>query len=160
MAIWGEIIVGIVIVIGIVGVIVPILPGVILIFGAFLVWAIVEGGAAAWISFAIATVVLVVTGVVKYLWPGKNLKAAGIPNRSLLIGGLLGIVGFFVIPVIGLFVGFILGMYASELQRLQTHQRAWPATVEATKAVGLSMLIELLGALLAAGIWVGAVFVA
>jgi len=61
-------------------------------------------------------------------------------------------VGFFVIPVVGLLVGFVLGVYLSELQRVG-RRGAWPATKAAVKAVGLSMLIELTAAMAAAAVW-------
>lgn len=158
MSAWGEVVVGLVILVGLVGVIVPILPGVIAIFGAVLVWAIVEGGTTAWTVFAIATAFLVLSGVIKYTWPGRKMKDAGVSNRALFLGAVLGIVGFFVIPVVGLFVGFVLGVYLSELHRLRENQPAWQATVHALKGVGLSMLIELFGALLATGVWVVGAF--
>ncbi|MGN2635468.1 DUF456 domain-containing protein [Nocardia takedensis] len=154
MSVWGEVVVGLVILVGLVGVVVPILPGVILIFGAVLVWAIMTGGGGAWAVFGVAAAFLVISGVIKYTWPGRKMKDAGVSNRALVIGALLGIVGFFVIPIVGLFVGFVLGVYLSELQRLGQNQLAWPATKHALKGVGLSMLIELFGGLLAAGVWV------
>ncbi|UGT58244.1 DUF456 domain-containing protein [Nocardia asteroides] len=153
MSVWGEVIVGLVILVGLVGVIVPILPGIILIFAAIAVWAFMTGGAAAWTVFAIATIALVISGIVKYTWPGRRMREAGVSNRALLVGAILGVVGFFVIPVVGLFIGFVLGVYLAELYRLKTNELAWPATVHALKGVGLSMLVELFGALLAAGVW-------
>lgn len=154
VSVWGEIVVGLVILIGLVGIVVPILPGVILIFGAIAVWAFVTGGATAWTVLAIGTVLLVISGIVKYTWPGQKLKEAGVPNRTLLLGGLAGIAGFFVIPVVGLFVGFVVGVYLSELQRLPDNRQAWASSKHAIKGVGLSILVELLGALLASGVWV------
>jgi uncharacterized protein len=151
---WFLVLVGLVILVGLLGIIVPILPGVILIFGAIAVWAFLTGGATAWTVFAISTAFLVISGIIKYTWPGRKMKDAGVSNRALLLGAVLGIVGFFVIPVVGLFVGFVLGVYLSKLHRLREHQRAWQATVHAVKGVGLSMLIELFGALLATGVWV------
>jgi len=59
-----------------------------------------------------------------------------------------------VIPVLGLFVGFVAGVYLAERVRLADHARAWPSTVAALKAVGASMLIELLSGLLIAATWV------
>ncbi|NNH75932.1 DUF456 domain-containing protein [Nocardia uniformis] len=159
MSTSGELLVGVAILIGLFGVVVPILPGVTLILAAIGVWAFLTGGAAAWTVFGVCAAFLVISWVVKYLWPGRTLKAAGIPNRSLVIGALLGIVGFFVVPVIGLFLGFVLGVYLSELQRLEAHDTAWRSTVHALKGVGLSILIELFGALLATGVWVVAAFV-
>ncbi len=158
VSVWGEVVVGLVILVGLTGIVVPILPGVILIFGAIAVWAFLTGGAVAWTVFAIATVLLTVSGVVKYTWPGRKLKEAGVPNRTLLLGGIAGIVGFFLIPVVGLFVGFVVGVYLSELQRLPEQRQAWESSKQAIKGVGLSMLVELLGALLAGGVWlVGAI---
>ncbi|WP_312884872.1 DUF456 domain-containing protein [Nocardia barduliensis] len=155
---WYTLLAGLAILVGLVGIVVPILPGVILIFGAIGVWAFLTGGATAWTVFAISALLLVLSGVVKYAWPGRKMKDAGVANRALLIGAILGVVGFFVIPVVGLFVGFVLGVYLSELQRLRVNQQAWQATVHALKGVGLSMLIELFGALLAVGVWVIGVF--
>jgi len=157
VSVGGELLVGLVIVVGLLGIILPVLPGTLLIFGAIAVWAVLTGGATAWTVLAVATAALVVTGVVKYTWPGKRLQQVGVPNRSLVIGGLLGIVGFFVVPVVGLAIGFLLGTYLSEAQRQRTHRDAWTSTVHATKAVGLSILVELLGGLIAAGLGVGAV---
>ncbi|WP_433758452.1 DUF456 domain-containing protein [Nocardia sp. CA-135398] len=154
MSAWGEVVVGLVILVGLVGIIVPILPGAILIFGAIAVWAFMTGGTTAWIVFAISTAFLVLSGVIKYTWPGRKMKDAGVSNRALFVGAIFGIVGFFLIPVVGLFVGFVLGVYLSELQRLRDNQPAWQATVHALEGVGLSMLIELFGALLATGVWV------
>ncbi|WP_040838759.1 DUF456 domain-containing protein [Nocardia brevicatena] len=154
MSIWGEVVVGLVILVGLVGIVVPVLPGVILVFGAIAVWAFLTGGAVAWTVFAIGTVLLIVSGVVKYAWPGRKLKEAGVPNRTLLLGGIAGIVGFFLIPVVGLFVGFVVGVHLSEWQRLPGQRQAWESSKHAIKGVGLSMLVELLGALLASGVWV------
>jgi hypothetical protein len=80
-----------------------------------------------------------------------------VPRRSIVIGALLGIVGFFVVPVVGLFVGFILGVYGSEQTQLGSHATAWPSTVHALKAVGVAILIELAAGLLVAATWLGVV---
>ncbi len=70
----------------------------------------------------------------------------------MVVGGVVGIIGFFVIPVVGgLFLGFIVGTYFAELARLRRYDIAWSSTLHAVKAVGLSMLVELFGALIAAG---------
>ncbi|GGF93883.1 membrane protein [Rhodococcoides trifolii] len=152
----GELLVGLVVLIGLIGIVVPILPGTILIFAAIGVWAFITGTATGWTVFGIATALLVISGVVKYTWPGRKLKDAGVPTKSIVIGGILGIVGFFVIPVLGLFLGFLLGVFVAELPRFGNSRDAWRSTVHATKAVGLSILVELFGALLASGVWVGA----
>jgi uncharacterized protein YqgC (DUF456 family) len=147
-----DLLVGAAIVVGLVGIVVPVLPGSVLILGAVLLWAVSSGTAAGWVVFAVATTILVVGGIVKYAVPGRGLRTAGVPTRTLVAGGLLGIVGFFVVPVVGLVLGFVLGVYLSELQRVG-RERAWPSSLAALRAAGLSLLIELAAGLLAAGTW-------
>ena len=148
-----EVVVALVIVVGVVGVVVPVLPGSLLVLAAILVWASEVGTSPAWIVLAVATTFLVVGAVVKYLVPGRRLRTAGIPTTTLLAGGVLGVVGFFVVPVVGLVLGFVLGVYLAELARVGG-EAAWPATKHALRAVGLSLLIELAATLLAAATWV------
>ena len=154
-----DLLVGLGVLVGLVGIVVPVLPGSLLVLASILVWAIVVSDVTGWAVFAVAAVLLVVGGVVKYAVPGRRLAAAGVPTRTLVAGGLLGIVGFFVIPVVGLLVGFVLGVYLSEVVRVGA-ELAWPTTKAALRATGLSLLIELAGGLLAAATWlVGAVLV-
>jgi uncharacterized protein YqgC (DUF456 family) len=153
-----EILVALAIAVGIAGIIVPVLPGTVLVLGAILVWAVQVGTSTGWIVFAVATVLLAGGTVVKYLVPGRRLKSSGVPNRTLLVGALVGFIGFFVIPVIGLLIGFVLGVYVAERARVGA-ALAWPSTREALRAVGVSILIELVAALLATVAWVAGVVV-
>jgi uncharacterized protein YqgC (DUF456 family) len=153
----GLLIVGLVILVGLFGVVLPILPGALLVLAAILFWAVEVGTTTAWAVFVTGALVIVVSQVAKYVLPGRRLAASGVPHSTLLIGAVVGIIGFFVVPVLGLFLGFVLGVYAAEYQRLGSHASAWPSTKVALKAVGLSLAIEMLGTLVAAGIWLTAV---
>jgi uncharacterized protein len=153
----GLILVGLCIAIGLLGIVVPILPGLFLIWGGITVWALFERDTTAWVVLAAATALVVVSQVVKYLVPGRRLRNAGVPTRGIVIGVALGVIGFFVIPVIGLFLGFVAGIYLVEWLRLRSHEPAWKSTMQALKAVGLAILIELLTGLLIATGWVAAV---
>lgn len=142
------------IVFGLAGIIVPVLPGLVLVAGGVLVWALEESSAGGWVVFGIAVAVLVLGTVVKYALPGKRLREGGVPWITLAFGALLGVIGFFLIPVIGLFLGFLLGVYVAELVRLGGHAAAWPSTLHALRAVGLSILIELASGLIATAVWI------
>jgi uncharacterized protein len=148
----ADLLVGLAIAVGVVGVLVPFVPGSGLVAVAILVWALVVDTTLGWVFAAVAGLLLAVGIGVKYAVPGRHLRAKGVPTRTLLVGALLALVGFFVIPVVGLLVGFVLGVYLSELQRVG-RRRAWPATKAAVKAVGLSMLIELTAVMAAAAVW-------
>lgn len=145
---------GLAIAAGVVGVIVPVLPGLLLCWLGVLAWAVFgDAGWGKWPVLAVVTGFAVAGTVVKYLWPGRNLKRSGVPNSTLLVGGALGLVGFFVVPIVGLVLGFVLGVWLAERARLGDHRQAWPSTVHALKAAGLSMLIELAAALAIAATW-------
>ena len=155
----GVLLVGIAIAIGIVGVVVPALPGALLVWAAIAVWAFVVGSATAWSVLAVVSVVIGGAQVVKLLVPGRQLRNAGVPRRSIVVGLMLAGVGFFVIPVVGFFVGFPLGIYAEERRRLGPHAPAWLSTRKALRAIGLSILIELSATVLAAGVWLAIVLI-
>ncbi|MFU8871229.1 DUF456 domain-containing protein [Micromonospora sp. SL4-19] len=156
-----SVVAGLAILAGLAGVVVPGLPALPLCWGGVLVWALFGGaGPGRWAVLAAATVVAVGGEVVKYLWPGRNLKRAGVPTSSLLAGAALGLIGFFVIPVVGLVLGFVAGVWGAERLRLGGNRLAWPATVQALKAVGLSILVELLAGLVIAALWVAGLLVA
>jgi len=146
---------GLLVVVGLFGIVVPVLPGTILVALGIGIWAGEDGSAGAWATFAVATLLLVAGAVVKYAVPGRRLKAT-VPTGTLVIGGLCAVVGFFVIPVVGALVGFPVGIYVAERLRVGA-DGAWPSTKEALKAVGASILIELVAAVAATLVWVGGV---
>jgi hypothetical protein len=123
-------------------------------WAAVLLWALLgEAGGGRWAVLAVATVVAVGGTVVKYLWPGRRLKSTGVPTSSLLAGGVVGLIGFFVVPLVGLVLGFVLGLWLAERARLGPGE-AWQSTRQALAAVGLSMLVEFAAALAIAVIWI------
>jgi uncharacterized protein YqgC (DUF456 family) len=153
------ILVAIAIAVGILGIVIPLLPGSLLVFAAIAVWAFVEGTTTAWVTLAVVAAILGATLLVKYLWPARRMRNADVGNSSLVAGGVLGIIGFFVVPVLGLVLGFVLGIYLAELSKRRDQRRAWASTVHAIKGVALSVGVELTGALLATMVWVVGVFV-
>lgn len=144
---------GVVMAVGLVGVIIPVIPGLVLVAGAGLAWAIMADGVAPWIVFAAMMAVLIVGTIAKYVLPGRTLKQTGAPTSTMVLGAIGAIVGFFVIPVVGLLVGAIVGVYLGELRRLGDGKAAWASTWVTIKAVGAGILIELGAGLVAVGIW-------
>ena len=156
----AEVLVGLVIAIGLIGILLPAVPGALLVLAAILVWASEVATSTSWLIFGVATVCIAVSQVIKFTVPGRRMVDAGVPRRSLVAGALAGIVGFFVIPVAGLVIGFVVAVYAAERHRLGSRPAAWSSTRTALRAVGLSLLIELGGALVAATAWLlGVLFV-
>jgi len=148
------IVVGLIMLVGLVGIAVPVLPGLLVVWAAVLLWASQAQTAGGWVVLAIATALALCGFLLQYLLPGRRLRAAGVTTSTTLAGAALAVVGFFVIPVVGAFLGFVLGVYLAERTKHGTHAAAWTSTMHALKAIGLSMGIELLTGLAIAGTWV------
>lgn len=139
--------------VGTLGVLIPVLPGTLLCVAGVLLWSASTGGGAAWSIFAGSVVLALVGWTCKYLLPGRRLSTAGVPRTTLLVGTVCGVVGFFVIPYVGLALGFVIGVYAAEHARLRDATVARQATAVAVRAVLLSVGIELLTATAIAVLW-------
>lgn len=153
----GIVLVALAIAIGLIGVVVPLVPGTLLVLAAIAVWAAVEHTVVSWVTLGIVTAVLGGTLLVKYLWPMRRMRSADVGALSLFAGAVLGVVGFFVVPVLGLVLGFVLGVYLAELAKRRNQRVAWASTVHAIKGVALSVGVELAGGLVATVVWVIAV---
>lgn len=155
MSVLGIVLVALVIAVGLIGIVLPVLPGGgLLVFAAIVGWALFERTTVAWVTLGVAAVFFVTAEVIKYVWPMRRMRAADVGKWSLVAGALLGIIGFFVVPVIGLVIGFVLGVYLAELASRHDYRRAWTSTMHALKGVALSVGVELTGALLATVTWV------
>jgi uncharacterized protein YqgC (DUF456 family) len=154
----GIILVALAIAVGIIGIVVPLLPGTLLVFAAIAIWAVVEHNLTSWVTLGVVTALIGGSTFIKYTWPVKRMRAADVRTLSLAAGAVLGIIGFFVIPVIGLLIGFVLGVYLAELATRKDQRLAWTSTKHAVKGVALSMGVELAGALFATVAWVFGVY--
>lgn len=152
---------GLAIVVGVAGTVIPVLPGSFLIGLSLLAWAIWGGeGTIGWVVFGIGMIFVLAGMAASAVLAGRKLKQHRIPNRSVAAGIVLGIAGMFLIPVVGLFVGFAAGLLLSELHRTRNLGTALTTSWAALKATGLGILVEFGLACLAASTWVIGVWVA
>lgn len=157
MGVWQLVAVGLVMLLGLLGVLVPGIPGPLVVWAGVLWWSLTERGTVAWAVLMGATALLLLNQALKRLLPARNPRAAGAPYRTLFLSGVAGIVGFFVVPVLGAVLGAVGGLYLLERVRLGGHGEALASTRTVMRAVGLSVLVELLACLLVVGAWVGVV---
>jgi uncharacterized protein YqgC (DUF456 family) len=158
MTTGGQWLVALVMAVGLAGVLVPVLPGLLLVWGAGLVWTIADGGGAArWTVFGVLTALFVGATVAKYALPARSAAARGAPRTTLLAGAAGTVVGFFVIPVVGAPIGGVAGIYLAEYARLREARAALVATKAALVAIGIGVLIELGVGVIMVLTWVGGV---
>jgi uncharacterized protein YqgC (DUF456 family) len=146
---------GLAILVGVAGTIIPVLPGSILIGLSLLAWAIWGGaGTAGWVVFGVGLAFVLAGIAASAVLTGRKLKQHSIPSRSVVIGLVAGVAGMFIIPVVGLFVGFAAGLLLSEFHRTRNFGTATASSWAALKATGLGILVEFGLACLAASTWV------
>lgn len=135
---------GVAVIVGLMGIVVPVLPGLALQVLAIGLWAFEESSLEGWILLGLVLTIAIATSIFKYLSPGRRLRQAGIPGWLLFAAVLIATVGLFVIPVVGAPIGFVLTIYLFERSR-RGKERAWPSTKTALRAVFTSIGIELAG---------------
>ncbi|MFO7779225.1 MAG: DUF456 domain-containing protein [Nitriliruptoraceae bacterium] len=144
--------------VGLVGVLVPVLPGLLIVWAAGVASVLWQGTdttgwlVAWWLTglFALATLVTVVL-------PTRRGRELGATSASFASGLLGAVVGFFVLPVAGFLIGFLVGLTVGERARLGEWDAARGSTFAVLRAYGLGVLIELLLGLTMVGSWLAAV---
>jgi uncharacterized protein len=134
--------------IGVIGIVVPILPGMLLVWLSLLgfAWYTDFTIIPIW-AFLILTVVALVTGLSNIWLPYLGAKKTGASKRSIALGFIGGIIGTFVVPLIGTVIGYALGIIVGELLKHRDLKIALKASLGGVAGWGISTIIELSGAL-------------
>ncbi|MER5750696.1 DUF456 domain-containing protein [Streptomyces sp. NPDC002088] len=157
MGVWELLLVGLVILLGLCGVLVPGVPGSWLVWAGVLWWALKDPRPVAWGVLVGATFALFFYQVVRWALPPRRLRESGATPRMAVYAGAGAFAGFFLIPVLGAIPGFLGGIYLCERLRLGRSRSARAAVRTAMRAGGWSVLAELFTCLLIMGAWLGAV---
>ena len=143
------------IVVGVVGTLLPVLPGLWLVWAAALVYGVLGGfGTVGAIAFGVITLLGVLGTVGALLLPQREASASGIGVPGQLLATAAAIVGFFVIPVVGAPVGFVLAIFGL------TVVRSWNLREAATATAGtLKAMLYAAGLQFSAGVLMGAAWI-
>lgn len=158
MGIAQECLIGAVMLLGILSVPAPGVPGTLLCWAALLWWATLQHTSLTWGVLAGATGLLALGQVVVWLMPNRRIRDSGVSWAALTNAAAFAAAGFFLVPVLGGVLGFVGSLYVRERVRLGGgHRAAWTATRRAMRAAGGSVLVELMACLMVMGAWLGAV---
>lgn len=141
--------------VGAVGTVLPVVPGLSLVWGAGLVYGLDRGfGTAGTVAFAVMTALALAATVAGYVVPRRRATGAGASRGSVWLGVAGAVIGFFAVPVVGLPLGGVLGVYVGE--RLRTHDAgaARRATWATITGFGVAALVQLAAALAMVAVWV------
>jgi uncharacterized protein YqgC (DUF456 family) len=131
-------------VVGLAGTVVPVVPGLLLVWGAGVVYGLVEGfGVVGWVSLGLMSGLAVAGTVAGVVLPKRSGAASGASRSALVAGATLGVVGFFAVPVVGLPLGAVAGVLLAERARTGAWGPAWVATRGVVVGFGLGALAQL-----------------
>ena len=136
-------------ILGIIGIIVPLLPGIILIWLAVLTYVFAYGmETLGWISFILITLIALVTGTSDLWMSLLGAKTGGASGRSLLYGGIGAIVGSFFAPLLGTLIGYAVGILLGEYQKRGDWAAAWKTSAGGLAGWGVATAVQFGGGLL------------
>jgi uncharacterized protein len=148
----------VVMLVGLIGVVVPVLPGLLLVWVAGAGTMLYLGTDAAGWGVAGLLTLLFLIGSGATIWlPARQGRRGGVPMRSLLAALVGAVVGFFVLPVIGFLVGAFVGLLLGEKQRHGGWDPAFASVRNVLRAYGIGIVIELVVGVTMIGIWIVAV---
>lgn len=141
--------------VGLFGMIIPIYPGVVIIWAAGLIHGLATGFAVLeiWVLVVLTLLMIAGTLVDNFLMGGKALQAGA---SWLSIGGALlgGLIGTFAFPPIGGIIAAPTLLFLLEYARVRDSQEAWDVTKGLMTGWGLSFVARFLIGLAMIAIWI------
>jgi len=139
------VIAGLLLVAGALGVVLPVLPGSLLIILTLPVWAFLLSGPLVWTVAVIGMVLAMAGWSGSTVLTGRTLHRQQIPRGPILIAIAAAIVGLFALPPLGLFIGFAAGLFGAEyVRRGRDWRAAGTASLHALRSMGLGIVLEFL----------------
>lgn len=136
-------------IIGLIGIIIPALPGMLLVWLSVLLFVFVTGFESLSLTgFIIITLIAIITGTADFWLSVWGAQRGGASKRSLLWGILGSIAGTFILPLIGTIIGYAIGILFSEYRQRGDWEAAWRASLGGVAGWGLATAVQLGGALL------------
>ncbi|MGH2698916.1 MAG: DUF456 domain-containing protein [Actinomycetota bacterium] len=149
------VLIGLAMAVGLIGSLLPLLPGLPIIWAAAFVYGLIDGfGGEGTVAIVLITVLAVAGIAAGLVLPHRRVAARGAPATTVAIGVVLGIIGFFAIPVVGLVVGAVGGVLLAERARTGDWATAWTTTRDMLVGFGIGVAVEFAAGLAMILCWV------
>ena len=131
-----------------IGTIIPINPGVLLMWVIVFIYAWVDGfTAVSTASFIIISLIALITGTSDIWLTLFGAKKGGASVKSMLIGTVGAVVGSFIFPIIGTIAGYIAGLLLGEYWQHGDWEIAKKAGIGGLTGWGVATIIQFIGGL-------------
>jgi uncharacterized protein len=144
----------VVMLVGLIGVVVPVMPGLLLVWVAAVgttLW--VGADAVGWAVAGVLTACFAIGTAATIYLPARHGRRGGAPTPSPLAAFGGAVVGFFVLPVVGFLVGAFGAYLLAERRRLGDWPPAWSSLGGMVRAYGIGVLVELVLGVTMIAIW-------
>ena len=150
---------GVLMLVGLLGIFLPFVPDVLLIWGASLGYGLFVGWGESgpWL-FGLITLLGLLAAAAEAWVSGAGAYKAGASPWSILAGLVGGAAGFFLLPPLGMVIGLLAGTFLAEYLRRKDARQAARAMVGMGLGYGVSFVVKLVFGLAMIGarlIWVG-----
>ena len=130
--------------VGLYGTVVPVAPGLLLVtiatVGTLLLQGVTGG---VWVVVVLLLALGLGGTLLSTLLPARSVAADGAPRSTMVAAAGGAVVGFVVLPVLGLVVGAVAGLLLAEQRRLGDWGPAWASAKRVMRAYGLGVALEL-----------------
>jgi uncharacterized protein YqgC (DUF456 family) len=143
---------------GLVGLLIPVFPGLTVMWLATLVYAIVQAGSGKmatidWVLFVFITVLMLFGNLIDNIIIARHMRERKVPWSSILMGYAAGIiVSLIMTPLVGLIAAPV-GLYLAEMGRLRDQKLALASTKAYMTGWGWSLAARIGVGVLMLGLW-------
>ena len=139
---------------GLFGLIIPIMPGLVIIWVAALGYGIAAGfGTLGWIMFAIITLLMIAGSFIDNVLMGTQARQSGASWVSIAAALVFGLAGNFVLPVIGGLIAALLALFIAEWIRRKNWRESLKAVRGMAWGCGWAFVIRFIMGAVMIGLW-------
>ena len=138
------VVVAIAMVVGIAGTVLPLVPGLWLIWAAAVVFGLVGGtGTVGWVALAVISMLAVAGTAAGVVVPQRKATSIGVPLWGQLLSAALAAIGLFAIPIVGAILGFLVGVVVSAIATTGSLREAIPAAAATIRSMVVASALQL-----------------
>ena len=139
---------------GLFGLIIPVVPGLVIIWVAALGYGIAAGfGALGWIMFAIITLLMIAGSFIDNVLMGTQARQSGASWVSIAAALVFGLAGNFILPVIGGLIAALLALFVAEWIRRKDWREALKSVRGMAWGCGWAFVIRFIMGAVMIGLW-------
>lgn len=130
--------------VGLLGLVIPVYPGLNIIWLAALAYAIFDGfNWPAWLYLIFITLFMIIGNLADNYFIGARARKTGASWLAIGVGYAAGIAGTFIIPLVGGLIFSILGVLVVEIIRKKDWKIAWLTTKEMALGFGWAVVVRI-----------------